>query len=77
MTMAWPGHVTMAWPGQVFSKSFVTLFHVTAGDPWPETPSRLREDGKVDWKVRAPERERENERERERGEWTGRCSPRV
>ncbi len=35
----------------MFSKSFVTLFHVTAGDPWPEHPSLLQDDGTVDWAV--------------------------
>jgi hypothetical protein len=36
---------------QTFSLALVTLFHITAGDPWPEEPSLLEEDGTVDWKV--------------------------
>jgi hypothetical protein len=31
----------------------VTLFHITAGDPWPEEPSLYDEDGTVNWKVAA------------------------
>ena len=30
---------------EVFDKAFVTLFHVTSGDPWPETLPSLNEDG--------------------------------
>jgi hypothetical protein len=29
----------------------VTLFHITAGDPWPEEPALLDKDGTVNWKV--------------------------
>ena len=29
----------------------MTLFHITAGDPWPEEPSLYDEDGTVNWKV--------------------------
>ena len=32
---------------QVFSRSFVTLFQVTAGDPWPDSPSLYKSDGQV------------------------------
>jgi hypothetical protein len=34
---------------EVFDKAFITLFFVTAGDPWPETLPKLREDGSADW----------------------------
>ena len=30
---------------EVFDKAFVTLFHVTSGDPWPETLPSFNEDG--------------------------------
>jgi hypothetical protein len=29
----------------------MTLFHITAGDPWPEEPSLYDEDGTVNWRV--------------------------
>ena len=29
----------------------MTLFHITAGEPWPEDPPLFDEDGTVDWKV--------------------------
>ncbi len=31
----------------------MTLFHITAGDPWPEEPALYDEDGTVNWKVGA------------------------
>jgi hypothetical protein len=34
---------------EVFDKAFITLFFVTAGDPWPESLPKLREDGSADW----------------------------
>ncbi len=34
---------------EVFDKAFITLFFVTAGDPWPDTLPKLREDGSADW----------------------------
>ena len=36
---------------EVFDKAFVTLFHVTSGDPWPETLPSINEDGTVNWLV--------------------------
>jgi hypothetical protein len=36
---------------QYFSTAFVTLFHITAGDPWPEDPQLYEENGLVIWKV--------------------------
>ena len=36
---------------EVFDKAFVTLFHVTSGDPWPETLPGFNEDGTVNWLV--------------------------
>ncbi len=36
---------------QFFSTAFVTLFHITAGDPWPEDPPLFEESGLVIWKV--------------------------
>lgn len=36
---------------QAFSLAFVTLFHITAGDPWPEEPALYDQDGTVNWKV--------------------------
>jgi hypothetical protein len=36
---------------QVFSTAFITLFHITAGDPWPEDPQLYNENGFVIWKV--------------------------
>ncbi len=36
---------------QAFSLAFVTLFHITAGDPWPEEPALYDKDGTVNWKV--------------------------
>ena len=30
---------------QVFDKAFVTLFHITGGDPWPDTLPGFNEDG--------------------------------
>ena len=36
---------------EVFDKAFVTLFHVTSGDPWPETLPSFNEDGTVNWLV--------------------------
>ena len=38
-------------PCQVFDTAFVTLFHVTGGDPWPETLPSYNEDGSVNWLV--------------------------
>ena len=35
----------------MFDTAFVTLFHVTAGDPWPEELPTVREDGSTDWAV--------------------------
>ncbi len=29
----------------------MTLFHITAGDPWPEKPALYDKDGTVSWKV--------------------------
>ena len=29
----------------------MTLFHITAGEPWPEEPPLFDEDGTVDWEV--------------------------
>ncbi len=29
----------------------MTLFHITAGDPWPEDPALFEEHGLVIWKV--------------------------
>ena len=37
--------------GQVFDTAFVTLFHVTAGEPWPDELLMIREDGTTDWVV--------------------------
>ena len=34
----------MSWWLQEFDKAFVTLFHITGGDPWPELGS-VSEDG--------------------------------
>ena len=42
-----------ACAGQAFSLAFVTLFHITAGDPWPEEPALYDKDGTVNWKVGA------------------------
>ena len=35
----------------MFDTAFVTLFHVTGGDPWPETLPSYNEDGSVNWLV--------------------------
>ena len=31
----------------------MTLFHITAGDPWPLEPALYDKDGTVNWKVGA------------------------
>ncbi len=36
---------------QTFSLALVTLFHITAGEPWPEEPLLLDENRTVNWKV--------------------------
>jgi hypothetical protein len=36
---------------QTFSLAFMTLFHITAGEPWPEEPSLFEEDGSLNWTV--------------------------
>ena len=33
----------------VFDVAFLTLFHVTAGEPWPEDLPRLNSDGSANW----------------------------
>ena len=35
----------------MFDTAFVTLFHVTAGEPWPDELLMIREDGTTDWVV--------------------------
>jgi hypothetical protein len=46
---AWP--LIRRPPVKTFSLALVTLFHITAGEPWPEEPSLFDEDGTVNWKV--------------------------
>jgi hypothetical protein len=46
-----PSDLSCIFLWQTFSLSLVSLFHVTAGDPWPEEPALMDEDGTVNWRV--------------------------
>ncbi len=51
LSLLFSGRDTPALFAQFFSTAFVTLFHITAGDPWPEDPQLYEENGLVIWRV--------------------------